>query len=305
MVRTKKKQVPLQPNRDKEVESFSVDVDFLRNTNRFDASHYNPRAAKAISMLKRCGMPLARLGDIAERVFIPPRFKRIYVEKEHGIPFIQGSHVVHFQPADLKYLSLLAHKKIEKWVVQSGWILVTCSGTIGRPTIVPKSWDGWAASQHLLRIIPRKDSECPVGYLYAFLCSFPGQAQLTSHIYGAVVDELTEDQAKSVMVPIPKTAEEREMANSVHRLALRSVKLKEQAVSVNNQSVEKFDSFMGKNKQESKSKIPKRRTIKLPSSEFQPSKAEMEKEYDMPQASKRTLRKAFFRPFDVVEEEDS
>ena len=120
MVRTKKTQVPLQPKRDKEVESFSVDVDLLRNTNRFDASHYNPRAAKAISMLKRCGMPLARLGDIAERVFIPPRFKRIYVEKEHGIPFIQGSHVVHFQPADLKYLSILAHKKNREVGCSSG-----------------------------------------------------------------------------------------------------------------------------------------------------------------------------------------
>lgn len=54
-------------------------------------------------------------------------------------------------------------------------------------------------------------------------------------------------------------------------------------------------------KRRAKSKIPGRRTIKLPSSEFQPSKAEMEKEYDMPKASKRTLGKAFFRPFDVVE----
>ena len=202
-------------------------------------------------MLKRCGMPLARLGDITEGVFIPPRFKRIYVEKKHGIPFIQGSHVVHFQPADLKYLSVLAHKNIEKWVIHSGWILVTCSGTIGRPMIVPESWDGWAASQHLLRIIPKKDSRCPVGYLYAFLCSFPGQAQLTSHIYGAVVDELTEDQAKAVLVPVPRTVKEREMMNSVNRIALRSVKLKEQAVSLNNQSVEEFDSFMRQHKKES------------------------------------------------------
>lgn len=52
-----------------------------------------------------------------------------------------------------------------------------------------------------------------------------------------------------------------------------------------------------------KRKVPEHRTIKLPSSEYQPSKAEMEREYDMPKASKPTLRKAFFRSFDVVEED--
>ena len=52
-----------------------------------------------------------------------------------------------------------------------------------------------------------------------------------------------------------------------------------------------------------KRKIPERTTIKLPPSEYQPSKAEMDKEYNMPKAGKRTLRKAFFRPFDVVEED--
>ncbi len=233
-----------QPVPKREIESFSIDVGLLQNTNRFDASHYNPTVARAISMLQGCGMPLARLGDITDGVFIPPRFRRIYVEKDHGIPFVQGSHVVHFQPADLKYLSVRAHKNIEKWVIHSGWILVTCSGTIGRPMIVPDSWDGWAASQHLLRIIPKADSGCPVGYLYAFLCSFPGQAQLTSHIYGAVVDELTEDQAKAVLVPVPQTTEQIEMMKSANKVALRSVRLKEQAVVLNNQSVEEFDAFM-------------------------------------------------------------
>ena len=53
----------------------------------------------------------------------------------------------------------------------------------------------------------------------------------------------------------------------------------------------------------SKKKVLERHTINLPPSEYQPSKSEMEKEYDMPKAGKRTLRKAFFRPFDVVEED--
>lgn len=46
---------------------------------RLDASHYNPDVFNAINILKESGMRLERLEDIVDRVFIPPRFKRIYV----------------------------------------------------------------------------------------------------------------------------------------------------------------------------------------------------------------------------------
>lgn len=42
--------------------------------------------------------------------------------------------------------------------------------------------------------------------------------------------------------------------------------------------------------------------ITLPSRKnYQPSKAEMEKEFDMPEAYIETVRKAFFQPLKVVE----
>ena len=123
---------------------------------RMDASYYNPAVLHALSTLKQSGMRLEQLGTITSNIFIPPRFRRVYVEPEFGIPFLQGSHVVHFRPADVKYLSRSAHKKIERWIIQAGWLLVTCSGTIGRVTICPREWDGWAASQHILRIIQMK-----------------------------------------------------------------------------------------------------------------------------------------------------
>ena len=46
-------------------------------------------------------------------------------------------------------------------------------------------------------------------------------------------------------------------------------------------------------------KLPKPRTITLPDQTYQPPKAEREKEYDMPGASKKTVRRAFFRPVNV------
>lgn len=215
------------------VQTYSVSAQWVRNSNglRFDASHYNPTLAKAIAILRSSEMELRPLGDVSESVFIPPRFKRVYVDKDHGIPFLQGSHIVHAEPADLKYLSTKAHTGLSRWIIRKGWVLVTCSGTIGRVTIARDEWDGWAASQHILRIVPMATGDVPAGYLYAFLRSFPGQAQLTSQIYGAVVDELTEDQAKSVLVPVPRNDSQRRVVRSIDARVTKAVGLQSSAVA--------------------------------------------------------------------------
>jgi type I restriction enzyme, S subunit len=215
---------------DRTVEHFSVPSQLLRQTHsiRLDASYFNPAVAHVLETLRHSGMKLETLGAITSRVFIPPRFKRIYVQPEYGVPFLQGSHVVHFQPADLKYLSRKAHTRLERWIINSGWILITCSGTVGRVAICPPEWDQWAASQHILRIIPN-DSACPVGYLYSFLASPLGHVQLTNRIYGAVVDELTEEQARSVLVPLPINEQQRAIVAEIDREAREAVTTRSKA----------------------------------------------------------------------------
>ena len=49
-----------------------------------------------------------------------------------------------------------------------------------------------------------------------------------------------------------------------------------------------------------KRKLPQPRTITLPRETYQPPKAEQEKEHDMPCASLKTMRRAFFRSFNVT-----
>src|SRR5450755_4012136 len=100
------------------IECFSVSLPIVKKTDelRFDASFYNPRVAEALAILGRSGLELRTLHEITKRIFIPPRFKRIYVERSHGVPFLQGGHVVHFRPADMKYLSRVAHKGLDRWI---------------------------------------------------------------------------------------------------------------------------------------------------------------------------------------------
>ncbi|MXW86663.1 MAG: hypothetical protein F4Z55_12555 [Boseongicola sp. SB0667_bin_21] len=51
--------------------------------------------------------------------------------------------------------------------------------------------------------------------------------------------------------------------------------------------------------------LPKPVTITLPPATFQPKKADMEREYDMPGASLEQIRRAFFRPVRVLREESA
>ncbi len=204
---------------------------------RIDAAHFNPEFLGALKSLYESGMRIERLGDITRDVFIPPRFKRVYVEdSSYGVPFIQGGQIVNYQLPDLKYLSR-SIDRLERWTIEAGWLLVSCSGTIGRITVCPPEWDGWAASQHVLRIVPDEE-RCSSGYLSLFLASPLGQVQMTANSYGAVVDELTEEQAKSILVPLPELDVDKELIRTLDAKIRESLGHRSAAISLWNSAVD-------------------------------------------------------------------
>ncbi|MBN1873729.1 MAG: hypothetical protein JXA33_05830 [Anaerolineae bacterium] len=167
---------------------------------RLDASYHVPIARTAVELLRKGKYMPIHLKQVTSDIFVAPRFKRIYVDKEYGTPLLQGSHLPQMQPYDLKYISRTKQEGLERWLICKDWILVTCSGTIGRVGLVSSIQNGWAASQHLLRIVPDIEKGHP-GYITAFLSSPYGQNQLTAKIYGAVVDELTAEDTESMWIP--------------------------------------------------------------------------------------------------------
>ena len=102
-------------------------------------------------------------------------------------------------------------------LVKRGWILVTCSGTIGRTCFVWHNFENYAASQHILRVLPDNDQIDP-GYLYAFLASDYGYFQTIRFRHGSVIDEITDKQLKKVIVPVPSRTQQKEIGDVV-RLA--------------------------------------------------------------------------------------
>jgi len=201
---------------------------------RFDASFHLPVAKTCVTQMEKGKYALVRLGVVA-KPYVAPRFRRIYVAPEHGVPFLQGSHIPLMKPHGLKYLSRRAHADLSPWLIRKGWVLVTCSGVVGRVALAATALDGWAASQHIERIIPTP-GRCHPGYLAAFLMTAYGQHQLTSKIYGGVVDELTEEDTAAILVPdapmpvqerigalVMDAFEKKEEANKLEEAAVRQL----------------------------------------------------------------------------------
>ena len=233
---------PIKTHSLSQMKSWSISSEeFIDSENEFriDANRYNPSLKHILKNLtNHSNMKIERLGDIVSRVYLPPRFRRNYVTAEHGIPFIQGKQIIQFRLDDLKYLSRKTHGNSSYLFIKEGWILITRSGTVGRVVMCPKEWNGWIASEHVIRIIP-DENKCSGGYLYSFLASPFGQIQLISQIYGAVVDELTDIQIENVLIPLPKTEKDKRLMQSINTAIGKSISKRSEALSLVNKSIAK------------------------------------------------------------------
>ncbi len=210
---------------------------------RFDASYHVPVARTVVALLNKGIYPARQLGQLAGDILIPPRFKRIYVSKEHGVPFLQGSHLPQMRPYDLKYLSRTKTHNLDRWVIHKEWVLVTCSGTIGRVGLVSSAQDQWAASQHLLRIIPDKQKGHP-GYIAAFLMTPYGQHQLMAKIYGGVVDELTEADTASIWIPDAPL----NIQAAIGELVIAAFEKKDQASAIEEAAIAEIEAILSQSR---------------------------------------------------------
>jgi len=202
---------------------------------RLDASYHIPISRKIQEEITKTGMA-EKLRNIVTQIFIPSRFKRIYVKKgDEGIPFLQGSHLPLVKFFDVKYLWKKS-PNIESLLIKSGWILMTRSGTVGNIALATKSIENWAASEHVIRIVP-KDNLNP-GYLWAALTSIYGQIQIKAKIYGGVVDEIAEKDTsllESILLPLPDKSTQDKIGNLVieaYELKDKANLLEQEAVSM-------------------------------------------------------------------------
>jgi type I restriction enzyme S subunit len=187
------------------------------NERRLEARFYNPSVLAALINLDTCGAVKKSVSRLSHQVIMAGRFKRNYVEADFGTPFLSGKNIIQIRPSDLKYLSSTQTDGLDYLLVKKSWILVTCSGTIGRTCFVWHNFEDYAASQHILRVVPN-EAEVDPGYLYSFLSSSYGYQQIVRFRHGSVIDEITDQQLKKVIVPLPDPKRQQDIGDKV-RLA--------------------------------------------------------------------------------------
>lgn len=200
------------------VETYSVKLSNMNG--RADASYHVPIVDAIIEHLKKYADEVTTVGDprISNAVLLPPRFARVYVDEGYGRVLIGGKQLYELDPSSKKYLSNTKHKKLlDQLEVYQNTVLITRSGTIGKVAFVPKHWEHWILSDHIIRVVPANDAIA--GYLYIFLCSDYGYELITRYTYGSVVDEIDDNHVRQIAIPLLKN---KEVQKRINDLALKA-----------------------------------------------------------------------------------
>lgn len=188
---------------------------------RLDGRFFNPVAELAYKNIIKYSSSYSELEKLVKDIVLGKRFKRNYVESEFGTPFIGSKNILQIRPGELKYLSNSETDFLQDLILDESFILIACSGslggTFGKSCFVYKNFEGYAASQHILRIIPNKAKIDP-GYLSAFLSSDYGYTEIVRYRYGSLIDEIDDENMKGVLIPICSSKQQKIIGDKV-RLA--------------------------------------------------------------------------------------
>ena len=210
---------------------------------RLDGSYHVPEVEEIIKEISKNAAEVTTIGDkrISSDVILPGRFKRIYVDKDHGVPFFGGKQLLSLNPTNIKYLSLTHHEgRIESQLqLSKNMCLVTRSGTIGKVMIVPSHWEGWIANEHCIRLTPASNNIA--GYIYAWLDSPYAKPLIVRNTYGAVVDEIDDNQLSTVAIPLLKN---KDVQQKINDLVLGANELRYQAYLKEQEAINKMNEII-------------------------------------------------------------
>lgn len=203
-----------------------------RDGRRLDCNPYMSGALEAKVLLESMPARKDRLQDVTRNgmsgIFHAGRIKRMWVDSpEHGRPFLSSTEILQ---ADLSNLPLISRKAIAenpRLPLRTGWTLITRSGTVGRMAYARPDMEGYACSEHVLRVVPDAE-KIPPGYLYAYLSSKFGVPLVVGGTYGAIIQHIEPEHIADL--PVPRLGSVFE--SKVHDLVKRAAQLRSEAAQL-------------------------------------------------------------------------
>lgn len=202
---------------------------------RLDASYHLSEGRQAQITIES-QEDYASLAEVTERIFLGGRFRRTYVEDPaRGYPYLTASDMIKASPVSGVYLSKLHTGKTDKLKIQKNWILISCSGSIGRTVYTNADFEGQLGTHDLIRVVP-DPARMPGGYVYAFLSSKYGFSLLTQGTYGGVIQHIEPHHIAGLPVPRLPVAQMQQIHEDIEQAA----RLREEATQLLAEADEAF-----------------------------------------------------------------
>jgi len=202
--------------------------EIVEKDHRLEASVYGIEGRQARKDLEKCKWNVVNLDDFIKNAFYLGRFKRIYVDKNNGIPFILPSQITEIYPKAVKFISPETNIDIESTRVKHGQVLLTRSGTVGVVSYVTKTLENKSLSDDIIRIETKEYS----GYVYAYLKSKIGRLLIETNNYGAVISHIEPEHLNNIPIPNPSPI----LKIQIHNLIEESFRLRDESNELMNEA---------------------------------------------------------------------
>ncbi len=207
-------------------------VNLLEGDCRLDATYYASDVFQAQSILEEYatkGNAIEKIGDLSKGTFNPPPIKRIFTDDmNNGTPYMLPQEMFDFYWEPRKHVLANKMNKIEDWYLKENWVILTQSGTVGKPYFATKSDENIILSQNAIRIPPNEDYVG--GYIYAYLSTWIGQTLLKKDKFGITVKHIRPHQVDTI--PIPKIDIKKQI--EISQKIKKAFELRKQAIDLIN-----------------------------------------------------------------------
>ena len=140
------------------------------------------------------------ISDLAA-VWQPSRLKGYPVEQGKGLPFLSAGQVFESQSRVRKWLAEAMVPAVQTRYLESGWLLISCSGDVGRLSAVYDDHLNKVITHDLLRIVLNDPRD--YGWLYAYMKTPTFFAIARSSQYGHMIKHLEPAHVLAMPVAMP------------------------------------------------------------------------------------------------------
>ena len=173
-----------------------INISEVKDKGRIDARPFISNNATLVRLSKR--YPSFKIGETSFIHKVRNRNSRVYVkDKSRGLMYLSNTDMQSTNFDNVTYMSKKFISNIAEQKLKKGDIIVSAVGTIGQVTYVDELLEGAVISGNILRFTPKKYP----GFIYAYMKSKFGQANLVNIASGSVQDFITPPKLYQYDIP--------------------------------------------------------------------------------------------------------